>query len=150
DMSTQALRTKLHEIRLAARIHGGVVPMCVAALGVRLSRLPIPSRRLRTALFRKVFGKKYAALDEAEFERPIGDYSSLNALFTRGVRAECRPIAEGPDQFLSPCDGRIQEVGRLVRDRLITVKGVEYTVPALLPGIDTAPFHDGHYAIVFL
>ena len=112
-MSTQALRTKLHEIRLAARIHGGVVPMCVAALGVKLSRLPIPSRRLRAALYRKVFARKYTPLDEAEFDRPIGDYPSLNALFTRGVRADCRPIAEGANQFLSPCDGRVQEVGRL-------------------------------------
>src|SRR5688572_28721443 len=127
-MSKQFLRTKLEEMCQAASIHGGVMNMCVAALGVRLARLPIPSRRLRTALYRKVFGKKYAALDEAEFERPIETYSSLNALFTRGVRPECRPIPEGTDQYLCPCDGRIQEVGRLDRDRLITVKGVEYTV----------------------
>jgi phosphatidylserine decarboxylase len=66
------------------------------------------------------------------------------------VRAECRPIAAGADQFLSPCDGRVQELGRLDRDRLLTVKGVEYTAASLLPGIDTAAFHDGHYAIVFL
>jgi phosphatidylserine decarboxylase len=149
-MIKQAFRTKLEEIRLATCIHGGLVPMCVAAMGVKLSRLPIPSRRLRTALYRKVFGKKYSALDEGEFDRPIGDYPSLNALFTRGVRPECRPIAEGADQFLSPCDGRVQEIGRLDRDRLLTVKGVEYTVESLLPGIDTAAFHDGHYAIVFL
>lgn len=149
-MSKLGFRTKLEEIRLAARIHGGLLPMCIAALGVRLARLPIPSRRLRTMLYRKVFGKKYAALDEAELERPIGDYRSLNALFTRGVRPECRPLAEGTEQFLSPCDGRVQEVGRLDRDRLLTVKGVEYTGASLLPGIDAAALHDGHYAIIFL
>jgi phosphatidylserine decarboxylase len=149
-MTRQAFRTKLQEMRLAARIHGGVMNMCVAAMGVKLARLPIPSRRLRTYLYRKVFGKKYAALDEAEFDQPIGEYPSLNALFTRGVRPECRPIPEASDQFLCPCDGRIQEIGRLERDRLLTVKGAEYTVESLLPEMDTATFHDGHYAIIFL
>ncbi len=124
--------------------------MCVAAMGVKLSRLPIPSRRLRTFLYRKVFGKKYAALDESEFDQPIGEYPSLNALFARGLRPECRPIPEASGQLLCPCDGRIQDVGRLDRGRLLTVKGVEYTVESLLPEMDTTPFHNGHFAIVFL
>jgi phosphatidylserine decarboxylase len=33
---------------------------------------------------------------------------------------------------------------------LLTVKGVEYTVAALLPGLDPRPFHDGHFGIFFL
>ena len=95
-MSKLGFRTKLHEMRLASRIHGGVVNMWVAAMGVKLSRLPIPSRRFRTFFYRKVFGKKYAALDEAEFERPIWSYPSLNALFTRGLQARnCRRSRPG-------------------------------------------------------
>jgi phosphatidylserine decarboxylase len=144
------LRTKLEEWAQAWKIHGGLVKLCVAALGVRLSRLTIPSRRLRMLVYRTVYGKKYSALDEAEFERPMWAYPSLNALFTRGVRPECRPIATAADQFLCPCDGKVQEVGRFDRDRLVTVKGIEYTLASLLPGVDSGPFQDGRFAILFL
>ena len=136
-------------MRQARKIHGGIVGLCVAALGVKLSRIPIPSRRLRTLVYRTVYGSKYAALDESDFEQPLWAYRSLNALFTRGVRPECRPIAAA-GQFLCPCDSRIQDVGRLQSDRLLTVKGVEYTVASLLPRLDVRPFHDGHFGIFFL
>jgi phosphatidylserine decarboxylase len=146
----RSLRTRLEQLRQAKAIHGGVVGLCVAALGVKLSRMPIPTRRLRLLVYRAVYGGKYTTLDESECERPLWAYRSLNALFTRGLRPECRPIPAPAEQFLCPCDGRVQEVGRLRSDRLLTVKGIEYTAAALLPGIDPQPFHDGHYGIFFL
>jgi phosphatidylserine decarboxylase len=144
------LRTKVEEWTQAWKIHGGVVRLCAAALGVRLSRVRIPSKRLRLLIYRAVYGRKYTALDESEFERPMWTYPSFNALFTRGVRPECRPISTAADQFLCPCDGRVQEVGRFEKDRLVTVKGVEYTLSALLPGVDAGRFRDGPFAILFL
>jgi phosphatidylserine decarboxylase len=149
-MRSRLLPTKLEEIRQARTIHGGVVRMCVAALGVRLSRVKIPSRRLRLLIFRTVYGKKYGTLNEAEFEKPMEDYPSLNALFTRGVRPEFRPIAPAADQLLCPCDGRVQEIGRLDRGRIIAVKGIEYTLESLLPGIDVAPLINGRFGVFFL
>jgi phosphatidylserine decarboxylase len=44
----------------------------------------------------------------------------------------------------------VQEIGRFDRDRLITVKGIEYTTGSLLPEMDTRQFYDGHVAIFFL
>src|SRR5262249_25519461 len=85
-----------------------------------------------------------------EAERPLWSYASINALFTRGLKPECRPIPPRTPQFLSPCDGTIQEVGRVVDGKLLTLKGIEYTLTSLLPRIDTRPFEGGHYAIVFL
>ena len=123
-MSKRSLRTKLEQFRQASDIHGGLMNYCLAALGVKLSRIKIPSRRLRTLIYRTVYGKKYSALDESEFEQPLWAYPSLNALFTRGVRPECRPISAAADQFLCPSDGKVQEVGRFEKDRLVTVKGV--------------------------
>jgi phosphatidylserine decarboxylase len=149
-MSKCSLRTTVEQLRQAKAIHGGVANLCVAALGVKLARVPIPSRRLRLLLFRTVYGKKYAALDEAQFERPIWEYRSFNALFTRGVRPEFRPISDASDQLLCPCDGRVQDVGRLEQGRLLTVKGIEYTAGSLLPGIDVGPFSDGQFGIFFL
>jgi phosphatidylserine decarboxylase len=44
----------------------------------------------------------------------------------------------------------IQEVGRLQQATLLTAKGVRYTLSSLLPGIDSKPFEDGAYAVLFL
>ncbi|MGD9634053.1 MAG: archaetidylserine decarboxylase [Pirellulales bacterium] len=144
------LKTRLEQMRQARRIHGGVMNVCTAALGVKLSRVPIPSRRLRERLFRAVYGRKYGSLAEDQLDRPLGEYRSLNELFTRGVRSELRPVAEAEDCYICPCDGTVQDLGRIHRDTLLTVKGIEYSLRSLLPKIDTQPFEDGSFAIFFL
>jgi phosphatidylserine decarboxylase len=142
---------KLEQFRQARGIHGGLVPFCLAALAVRLSRLPIPSRPLRQWLFRDVYARRYPpGLNEDEAERPLADYRSLNAVFTRGLKPACRPIPEGTPELLSPCDGTVQDVGRVHQRRLLTVKGIEYSLASLLPGIDIGPYEGGRFAIIFL
>jgi phosphatidylserine decarboxylase len=143
------MSTRVEQFRQARRIHGGLVGMCVAALGVRLSRVPIP-RRFRLPIYRTVYGKKYPALDEAELEQPLEAYLSFNALFTRGVRPGLRPIPEDPNHVLCPCDGTVQDVGAIEHGRILTVKGIEYTVRSLLAGGDTNVFDGGRFAIIFL
>jgi phosphatidylserine decarboxylase len=145
-----ALKTRVEQFRQAVGIHGGVLGMCAAALAVKLSRLPIPTKRLRLRLYRTLYGKKYPALDEAELDRPLAEYRSLNALFTRGVRPEFRPIAASADDFVCPCDGRVQDIGIVQKDKILTVKGIEYTLASLLAGQNPEAFHGGHFAIVFL
>jgi phosphatidylserine decarboxylase len=142
--------TTLEQFRQALRIHGGVFPLCAAAMAVKLSRVPIPTKRLRLRVFRTIYGKKYAPLDETESERPLWTYHSLNALFTRGLRPESRPIPSCPDQFLAPCDGTVQDVGIVEDEKIVTVKGVEYTIASLLAGRDMGPFNGGHFVIIFL
>ena len=122
----------------------------MAALAIRLSRLKIPSKRLRLRLYRTIYGKKYTALNEAELEQPLWAYPSFNALFTRGVKTEFRPIPQSADQFLCPCDGKIQDIGAIKEDKLLTVKGIQYTMGSLLAGLDSRPFHNGNFAIIFL
>jgi phosphatidylserine decarboxylase len=141
----------MEQFRQARTIHGGLWNYCLAVLGVRLSRLPIPTRRLRLALYRGLFSKKYPpGLDENESEHPLWTYPSLNAVFTRGIKPQYRPIPAATPQFLSPCDGTVQEIGRIEKGKLLTLKGIEYTLNSLLPHVDTAPFQDGHFAILFL
>ncbi|HND56383.1 MAG TPA: hypothetical protein PLV92_28390, partial [Pirellulaceae bacterium] len=96
---------RLEQFRQALAIHGGFSNLCVAALGVKLSRLRIPSRRLRGKIYRTVFGAKYPPIDERELERPLEEFVSFNDLFTRGVRKEFRPLPADPDCFICPCDG---------------------------------------------
>ncbi len=147
---SRRIRIRLEQIRQARIIHGGLAGLVMATLAVRLSRLPIPSRRVRGRLFRDQYVRRYPpGLDESESERPLEDYPSFNALFTRGVRPERRPIAAGPSEILSPCDGTVQDVGRIERGTLITVKGIEYSVASLLAD-DPSPFEGSPFAIVFL
>jgi phosphatidylserine decarboxylase len=149
-MNREALRTKFEEMRQASSIHGGVFKLFVAALGVKLARVKIPNRRLRVRLYRGIYGRKYADLNENELDRSLGEYSSFNELFTRGVLPGCRPFSENGNKFLCPCDGMVQDVGTLKGDKILTIKGIEYTMAALLPGMDTRPLEGGHYAILFL
>jgi phosphatidylserine decarboxylase len=144
------LKAKTEEIRQALRIHGGTLKLCAAALAVRLSRVPIPTKRLRLRVYRAIYGTKYAALDEQELEQPLWAYRSFNALFTRSVRPELRPIARDPDAWLCPCDGRVQDIGTIQQERILTVKGIAYDVRSLL--IDGHPevYEGGHFAILFL
>src|SRR6516225_9074510 len=138
-----ALRTttvKREQFRQAKSIHGGLWKLFLAAVGVKLARLRIPTKRLRLALYRSLFSKKYPpGLDEDEAERPLWDYPSLNAVFTRGIKPEYRPIPAGTRDFLCPCDGTVQEIGRLDKDRFLTLKGIEYSLRSLLPRTDTRP-----------
>src|SRR5262245_53177454 len=135
----------------AKRIHGGLWKLFIAFLGVKLARLRIPTKRLRLSLYRSIFGKKFPpGLDENEAERPLWMYPSLNALFTRGIKPELRPIATGTPQFVSPCDGAIQEFGPVVDGKILTLKGIEYSLTSLLPGIDAKQFEGGQFAVIFL
>lgn len=125
--------------------------MALATLGVKLSRVPIPSRRFRQRLFRDLYARMYPpGLDEQEADRPLGDYPTFNALFTRGVRPEHRPISDDEADLLSPCDGTIQDVGRIDAGRLLTVKGIDYSLASLLAAEDARLFEGGQFAIIFL
>ena len=44
----------------------------------------------------------------------------------------------------------MQDVGYAHRGRILTVKGVEYTLQSLLPHVDTRPFEGGTFGIFFL
>ena len=139
------------EQRKQARgIHGGRLKMLIAWLGVTLSRLPIPSRSLRGKLFRSVFGQKYDSLNEEEAEFPIEDYPTLNAVFTRGLKPECRPIPETDSQYLVPCDCRVQETGNIDGETILTAKEIDYTLSSLCPDMDISRYQNGRYAILFL
>jgi phosphatidylserine decarboxylase len=150
-MNPPAKTIKREQFRQAKLIHGGLWKFLLAVLGVKLARLRIPTKKLRTSLYRTVFTKKYPpGINENEAEQPLWAYPSLNTLFTRGVKPEFRPIPADTPQFLCPCDGRVQDLGRIKRGKLLTLKNIEYTLSSLLPKVDTQPFENGHYAIIFL
>lgn len=90
-------------------------------------------------------------IDLAEAERQVGDYATLNAFFTRRLKPGARPIHSDPSQLVSPVDGRVSAWGRCDQDRLLQIKGIEYTLFGLLrDGPMARRFEDGLYATFYL
>jgi phosphatidylserine decarboxylase len=70
-------------------------------------------------------------VDTTEVERPPDDYDSLDAFFTRRLKAGARPIDQDPAHLLSPCDGRAfawQSLG----GRELVVKKTRTTIPEVI------------------
>jgi phosphatidylserine decarboxylase len=110
---------------------------------------PLPASWRRPLLGR--FARHYG-IDLAEADRPLDDYPSLQALFTRRLRAGLRPQDPAAPGFVnSPVDGRIVACGRIEAGLAIQAKGLPYRVGELLkhdPG--AARFEGGHYLTLYL
>jgi phosphatidylserine decarboxylase len=89
-------------------------------------------------------------LAEAEF--PLGDYPTLQALFTRRLKPGLRPQEPAVPGFVnSPVDGRIIAAGRIESGTAIQAKGLPYRIPELLKHDPAAArFEGGHFLTLYL
>jgi len=62
----------------------------------------------------------------------LEDYRHFNAFFTRELRPGVRPINDDPRILVSPCDGRVSELGQLQDELLLQAKGHRYSLHQLL------------------
>jgi phosphatidylserine decarboxylase len=97
------------------------------------------------------FARAYR-LDLDEAERPLADYPSLQALFTRRLKPGLRPQAEPVAGFVnSPVDGRMVACGRIQAGQAIQAKGLPYRIEELLKHDPRASrFDGGHYLTLYL
>jgi len=99
----------------------------MSRLAGALANLPVP-RPLRPAVYRgysRIFG---ARPEDAEL--PLDAYSTINAFFTRALKAGLRPVAAGA--IVSPADCAIGASGPVQDGVLIQAKGRNYSLSALL------------------
>ena len=85
------------------------------------------------SFFQRIINKTYVnlmGLDMGEFYPP-SHYKSLNALFTRSLR-EKREFSLDGDDFISPCDALITDIGEIKNDYALQIKGMRYKVNELL------------------
>jgi phosphatidylserine decarboxylase len=82
-------------------------------------------------LLTRVFVWAYR-VDLSEAERPLEDYSTLEALFTRRLRPGVRPVDPSPEALVSPVDGRCAFVGRTERGEISVAPDRTLSVPELL------------------
>ena len=110
-----------------------------------------PVRRALIGIFRSLY-----AVNLGEAERTRADeYRSFNDVFTRALKPGARPVDPDPRALLSPCDGRVSEIGALDGDRLlqaaVTAKRHTYTLEALLADAGFArDFVGGSFACLYL
>jgi phosphatidylserine decarboxylase len=121
----------------------------LSALMFRLTRVrwgPLKDQMIRQ--FIRLYGVDMAqALDPD----PVG-YSSFNAFFTRALKADARPLAEGEESALCPADGTLSQAGTIRDGRIFQAKGRDYSLTELLGGDTTwsARFDGGRFATVYL
>jgi phosphatidylserine decarboxylase len=115
---------------------------------LRLTRVETPW--LRNFLVSAYTWKFPLKMEEAS-EPSISAYSSLNALFTRSLKAEARPITTGPC-LISPADGKVSEFGPIKHDSLLQAKGFHYDLNSLFGGFtDLAlAYRNGSFATIYL
>lgn len=84
--------------------------------------------------------------------RNISDYPDFNSFFTRPLRQGARPLAIDPGALLSPADGEISQIGRIVDGSLIQAKGLSYSLGRLLGEQRTwsERFRDGSFITIYL
>lgn len=74
-------------------------------------------------------------------------FRSYNDFFTRRIRPEERPIAEGENLLISPCDGKAT-VCRIGEDTRFYIKDTLYTATQLLGSERLAGHYKGGYAVI--
>ncbi|GMR20487.1 MAG: archaetidylserine decarboxylase [Gammaproteobacteria bacterium] len=90
-------------------------------------------------------------LDEAEITDRYA-YGTLNSFFTRALKPGARPIYEGSNNWVSPVDGTISQIGKIKEGRIFQAKGQDYSLHELMGGKErlAAPFINGRFATIYL
>lgn len=113
-----------------------------------LARVPLP-RPLRRPLLGAFARLARMRLDEAA--RPLREYRSFNALFTRRLRPGLRSWDKDPTALASPVDGVIGQVGTIADGQLVQAKGRFYTAASLLADpAQAAAFAGGQFLTIYL
>jgi phosphatidylserine decarboxylase len=93
--------------------------------------------------------KRFSDLDLSESKAVR--FSSLNACFTRELKAGARPIDGAPTALVSPCDAIVGACGRIDGEMVIQAKGFSYSLEELLCDSRLAElYRNGQYATLRL
>lgn len=90
-------------------------------------------------------------MNEAAEPNPYA-YANFNAFFTRALKPGARPVSDQANAIVSPADGAVSQLGRIVGSDLLQAKGRHFSLYELVGG-DSAlaqEFVNGHFATVYL
>ncbi len=87
--------------------------------------LPAPLNTFSIGIFARAYG-----IDTTAATKTVSQFRSIGEFFTRDMKPELRPIAEG---LVCPVDGKLRRVESPAHEGMLTqVKGVSYSIPELL------------------
>ncbi len=98
------------------------------------------------------FIKKYHVNIAEALSDNLDDYPNFNSFFTRRLKPEVRPVAEGALQIASPADGCVSQIGDIHEDTILQAKGFNYSVTTILGGSKelAQQFQNGKFATIYL
>ncbi|RXI99986.1 phosphatidylserine decarboxylase [Anaerobacillus alkaliphilus] len=98
----------------------------------------------------KSFVKTYN-INEAEMEKPLHQYGSLQELFVRNLKEGARSIDETPNSIVSPVDGILADIGKINENSAFHVKDQDYSLVEMLGNKKRAEkYNEGIYIILYL
>jgi len=101
--------------------------------------------------FIKTFANHYNIDMSLAAEENLTAYESFNDFFTRSLKDGARAIDAAPNSVVSPADGAISQLGKIVGDDVFQAKGQSFSVDKLIGDVAlSAPFKNGEFATVYL
>ena len=121
----------------------------LSRLGGRLAEAERPW--LKNALIKHFINIYNINMEEAEFE-DISAYPCFNDFFTRGLKADARPVDSNKKSIVCPADGTVSQIGSISDDVLIQAKGKSFSVASLLGADDgdSRKFAGGSFTTIYL
>ncbi len=114
----------------------------------RLTRIESPWVQPAIKKFSKAFNIN---LSEAKIQN-LNEFKTFNEFFTRELKPDARPIAQGENILSCPVDGTISQAQSITQGQMIQAKQHSYSVQALLGGDNTlsTPFQNGIFSTIYL
>lgn len=109
------------------------------------------AQRVPAWLRRPVYGAFSVAVgvDLSETAQPLSRFERFNEFFTRELKPGVRSWTGEQHDWAMPADGTLSVTGRVQKGQMLQVKGIDYSVGALL-GEDEAFWEGARYATVYL
>ena len=113
-----------------------------------LTRQRLPFLQQLIQLFIKAFN---VDMRDAQIEN-IHTYTTFNEFFTRELKPDARPIDTDVNNIISPCDGKISELGNIDQNSLLQAKQKYFSIEEFLtPQCNFLDkFIDGQFCTIYL
>ena len=121
-----------------------------------LSSIMYKITRIETKWFKDFFITKFIKIYNVDMAQAQNSdptsFKCFNEFFTRPLKPEVRPIADGSNTIISPVDGTVSEVGKITNGQIFQAKGKSYSLETLVGGSpERAQFYkDGYFATLYL
>ncbi|MFS0822619.1 phosphatidylserine decarboxylase [Bacillus sp. 1P02SD] len=124
--------------------------------------IELTNHRLSSALLRKFSQSRVSAIlipsyakiyniNQAEMEKNLTDYVTLQDLFVRQLKMDSRRIDTNENTVISPVDAVIEETGMITANKEMIVKNKHYSIQEMLGDEDSlAKYIGGTFVILYL